>query len=123
MRYLVTILAAAAILFSQAAFTPAQAQAGENDGIKNRIILVDSRGHRRDHRRDYRWDRRDHRRDHRWDRRRDRRRDHRERYSYWQHNRHRHGYRPYFSGRNSNGFYWWEVPIPGPLPLFIPVPR
>ena len=123
MRYLVTMLAAVAILFSLAVFTPSQAQAGQNDGIRNRIILVDSRGHRSHDR----WDRRDHRRDHRRDRRWDRRdhrrdwRDERESYYYWQHNRHRHHNRPYFSGRNSQGFYWWEVP--GPLPLFIPLPR
>lgn len=129
MRYLVILLTAATILFSQAALAPGQALAGQDDGIKNRIILADSRGHRGDYNDRDEWNRRDHRdhrrdyRDNRWDRRNNRwnRRDHRDSYTYWQHNRQYHHNRPYYSGRNSMGFFWWQVP--GPLPLFIPVPR
>ena len=129
MRYLAIMLAAAALLFSQAFLAPNQALAGQKDGIQKRIILVDSRSHRGDNNGRDEWNRRDNRRDHRdnrWNRqdnRRDRRdrRDERESYAYWQHHRQNHGYRPYYSGRNSMGFFWWQVP--GPLPLFIPVPR
>ena len=124
MRYLVIILAAVAILITQVALFPAQAQAAsQDDGIKNRIIMVDRRDRGRRDRGD--WDRRyDHRRRRDWDRwdRRDRRRWNDDYYWNRRHYNYYHHRPRYRDWDDRDGFYFIGPPIPIPLPLPVPVP-
>ena len=112
MRYLIVMLAATALLISQAAFAPGQALAGRNDGFQNRVVQVDHRGHRRDQ---GDWGRRGHYRGHRrdrWDR------------DYYRYDRYRyrHHPRPRYRDRDDwQGFFFFGPPLPIPLPP-IPLP-